>query len=60
MKDEIYKDVFKTGNLAYIIACWLLNYLFMFYYSAFEILVGELIIFILINIAMFIVCKVCD
>ena len=60
MKDEIYKDLFKIVNLCFIISCWLLNYLFMFYYPALEILVGELIIFILINIIVFVICKVCD
>lgn len=60
MKDEIYKDLFKILNLAFIISSWVLNYLFMFYYPALEILVGELITFILINIILFVVCKVCD
>ena len=60
MKDEIYKDLFKLVNLVFIISCWLINYLFMFCYHTLEILVGELIVFILINIILFVVCKVCE
>lgn len=60
MKNEIYKDLFKIVNLIFIISSWLLNYVFMFLYPALEILVGELIVFILINIILFVVCKVCD
>lgn len=59
MKDE-FKEICKILNSSGILACWLCNYLLMFYIPPLAILLTEIGIFIIINILLFIIWMVID
>jgi len=60
MNDDIYKELFKIINGCTILSCWLCNYLLMFYYPPLMILLSEIGVFVLVNILIYVVCKVGD